>query len=305
MSSVDAFPNRFQESSRIVDIVPEGGEQDHQTGFPGQVHAADGFASGALGFDNVERITCRLRAEDHIVGVNGFHPIGTEKYKLLRYRLNRIRQARPLNSLLVTSTIPREGKTVTAVNLAVSLAMTSARVCLVDADMRKPSIHTALGIRPFAGLAEYLEGRLDLASTYRLTVPLGFCFVSAGRPTLQPVELLQSPRMREFVKEMSNTFDWLIIDSPPLDPFADGHCLAAITDGVLLVVREGFIQRRELQRSIASLNGAYVAGVVLNQTKDSQRDFYNYYYGVPSPPRHRILRAMPNLLSKGSFSKNG
>lgn len=298
MSSVDAFPNRFQDASKIMDIVPEVQEQ---------TRAPEENAAGVpLGFDDVERVTCRLRAEDHIVGVNGFHPIGTEKYKLLRYRLNRIRQARPLNSLLVTSTIPREGKTVTAVNLAISLAMTSARVCLVDADMRKPSIHTALGIRPFAGLAEYLEGRLQLASTYRLAVPLGFCFVSAGRPTLQPVELLQSPRMREFVKEMTSSFDWLIIDSPPLDPFADGHCLAAITDGVLLVVREGFIQRRELQRSVASLNGAHVAGIVLNQTKDSQRDFYNYYYGVPStPPRNRMLRAMPNLLSKGNFSKNG
>jgi Mrp family chromosome partitioning ATPase len=179
-----------------------------------------------------------------------------------------------------------------AVNLAVTLAMTASSVLLVDADLRRPDIHTTLRVEPLPGLAEFLEARLDLLSAYRRVDPFGFYYMPAGHFTSKPVELLQSAKMHKFFKEATSEFDWVILDSPPLLPFADGHCLAALSDAVLLVVRDGFPTREEFQRSLTSLKDAYIAGVILNGADGLLNESYYSYYKVPATltePRVRNL----------------
>jgi capsular exopolysaccharide synthesis family protein len=229
-------------------------------------------------FAKLEHIQCRLTPESHIVVQSHSQHAAAEKFRVLSHRLHLMRQRRPLSRLLVTSAVPREGKTVISINLAVTLARTSSRVALVDADLRQPGVMRTLGLQPMPGLAEFLEDGLDLASAFKIADPLGLYYLPAGKPSANPVELLQSPRMVELITQTSAAFDWVIFDSPPLNPFADAHRLAHLTDGVVLVVRSGVAPREGVLQGLAALEGAYVAGVVLNATEQSNQDSYYYYY---------------------------
>ena len=234
------------------------------------------------GFEGLESIRCQVRPEDRIVGCSQDHNLGAEKFRFLRHRLNQLRQQRPLARVLVTSAIPKEGKTVVAINLAVSLAGSSPRVALVDADLRHPGVHGALGLEALPGLGEFLEGRLEVDATLRRVDPLGLYFLPAGHASSNPFELLQGPRMGELMKRLAPAFDWIVFDSPPLIAFADSHCLATLTDAVLLVVRSGITPREAVREGLATLAGAYVAGVVLNGGDDTREDRYYYKYYPPA-----------------------
>lgn len=232
-----------------------------------------------------QSIFCRVTAEGRIVGGGQNHNLGAEKFRFLRQRLNLLRQHRALSRILITSAIPKEGKTLVAINLAVSFARGSSRVALIDADLRQPGVNRALGLGSLPGLAEFLEGKLELAAGIRRVDPLGFYYLPAGMASTNPFELLQGPRMRELMNVMTPAFDWIVFDSPPLIPFADANYLASLTNAVLLVVRASVSPRAIVQQALEALNGAYVAGVVLNASDDMRRDQYYYeYYPSGSGP---------------------
>ncbi len=250
-----------------------------------------------------ESILCHVRPEGRLVGCSENHNLGAEKFRLLRYRLNQLRQRRSVSKVLVTSAIPKEGKTVVATNLAISLALSFPRVALVDADMRQPTIHGILGLESLPGLAEFLEGKLAGVAWIRRVEPLGLSYLPAGHASTNPYELLQGPRMRELMELIEPAFDWIIFDSPPLISFADSHCLATFTDTVLLVVRAGVTLRPIVRQALAALDSAYVAGVVLNASDDASQDRYYYHYyphGAednvsPSPPLEEPSNGNPTV----------
>jgi len=240
---------------------------------------------------NVGRVQCVLSPESRIVAHSDKQDPGAEKFRLLAHRLLQLRQRRPLARLLVASSAPKDGKTVVAVNLAATLARTSARVALIDADLRQPGVGRALGLPPMPGLAEYLEGRAELAAAFKIAEPLGMYYLAAGQPSGNPVELLQSSRMDELMMHATATFDWVIFDSPPLDPFADAQHLASVTDGVLLVVRAEKTQKQALKQSLTSLEGTHLVGVVFNACGEARRDHYYYYYRKSPPAKDRGTRS--------------
>ncbi len=250
-------------------------------------------ASRPEGFEGLESIRCHVGPEDRIVGCSQNHNFGAEKFRFLCHRLNELRQHKSLSRVLVTSAIPKEGKTVVAVNLALSLARSSPRVALVDADMRQPGVHRALGLGALPGLGEFLEGNLDLAVLVRRVDPFGLYLLPAGHASSNPFELLQGPRMRELMKQIAPAFDWIVFDSPPLISFADSHCLATLTDTVLLVVRPGLTPRETVQQGLAALEGAYVAGVVLNASDDARQDRYYYHYYPAASAKGKAPIATP------------
>lgn len=235
--------------------------------------------------ESVARLVCRANPEEPLVCNTHNHDVGAEKFRVLCHRLRQLRQRRPLSRVLVTSAIPKEGKTVVALNLALTLAFSSPRVLLVDTDMRQSGLEGALGIPPLPGLADFLEGRLELSATFRRLEPLGLHYLAAGNASSNPVELLQRPRMRELMEQTARAFDWVVFDSPPVNPFADAHCLAGLADAVLLVTRSGWTPREGLQQALTALEGAYIAGVVLNGSGDPHRDHYYYYYYANSGRR--------------------
>lgn len=168
-----------------------------------------------------------------------------------------------VRSLLVTSPSVGDGKTTVSVNLALSLARLGNRVLLVDADMRHPSVHEALGIVVDTGLASYLAGQGEWWTGIQNDVFPNLAVLPAGMDAAEPADLLANPRMRELLSEATKTYDYIVIDSPPLLPhLADPRILAELADGVLLTVRGGSTQRDVALRAVSQLNR--VLGIVVN-----------------------------------------
>ncbi len=226
----------------------------------------------------VQPLVCRLSPDDHIVLPSQNRNFGVEKFWMLRHLLQQLRGDRAMHKLLITSSIPKEGKTLVAVNLATTLAIASSRVLFIDADMRNPVAHRPLGHPSLPGLADVLEGRAELLAALRRADPLGFYYLAAGHATTNPVELLQGPKLRELMAQVTALFDWVVLDSPPLSVFADAHCLASVADAVLFVVRSGLTTPESLQEGLKGLAGAHLAGVVMNASEEADRDGYYSAY---------------------------
>jgi polysaccharide biosynthesis transport protein len=187
---------------------------------------------------------------------------------------------RTLRSIVVTSTQPGEGKTTVSVNLAIALAQQERRVFLMDADLRRPSVHRALSFRNIRGLASYLNGKSDWESCVMPGLTPGLDTLPAGTPPMNPVALLSSSKMKVLIGKVLEEYDYLIIDSPALIPnLADARILAELVDGSLMVVRIGMAPREFVLRARKNLNN--VVGVVLNSMDaHSMEGYYGYqsYY---------------------------
>jgi protein-tyrosine kinase len=229
------------------------------------------------GFEDAEHVAVRIKPEKHIVACGESHAPGAEKFRVLRHRLQKIRADRPLTRLLVSSAVPREGKTLVAVNLAFSFAKTSKRVLLVDADLRRPGVHQVLGLEEMSGLAEFLQGENDERTAIRRLDPVNLFYLPAGRPSSAVSELLGGGRFREFLKKAGEAFDWVVVDSAPITLFADTPHLSTLVDASLLVVRLGVTPVDTVQQALGALEGSFIAGMVLNGETERGIQHYGYY----------------------------
>ncbi len=204
--------------------------------------------------------------------------------------------------LVVTSCVPAEGKTTTTLNLAVSLAQTGARVLIIDADMRRPRIHSAFGIENVRGLCNILANETSETETLALLQheqESGVHLLPAGPIPPNPAELIGSEQMRKLLTELSSMFDHIVIDSPPIASFTDGVLLSAMSDGVLLVISASESSRKIILRSQQALIdvGAKILGVVLNRVDLRSPDYYygyRYYrYYNHDPSEHAAGEAAP------------
>ena len=189
-----------------------------------------------------------------------------EEYRTLRARLQSLRRIRPLCSLVVTSSRPGEGKTTTAINLALSFGLDrETNTCLVDADLRTPAVQYAFPEMPIAGLGEILEAdaKLDEALVQVPDTRLSVLPVKA-LPT-HPSELLGSRAMMDLIEELHGRFDTVVIDAPPILGLPDAVTLVDLCDAALLVVRSGFTPRDQVEASLGALDTAKIVGSVLNR----------------------------------------
>jgi succinoglycan biosynthesis transport protein ExoP len=199
--------------------------------------------------------------------------------------------------VVVTSTGPQEGKSVTASNLAISLAETQLRVLLVDADMRRPRVHEIMGARLDPGLSNLLVGDIKPSQALQRTTLRGLQLVSAGRLPPNPAELLGSDEFRRFLASLDGFFDWVVIDSPPVLPVTDAAILAQLASSVLFVVDAQTTNRYRARHALARLRrvGAPLVGVVLNGADFTRQsayysdyyssDYHRYYVGTnPAEP---------------------
>jgi capsular exopolysaccharide synthesis family protein len=202
--------------------------------------------------------------------------LAAEKFRFLGVRLRQLQQNRPLKKVLVTSSIPEEGKSLVSANLAGVLARRKKqRVLLLEGDLRRPVLAQQFGLGHPPGLAEWLQSDLHApANIYYLEEPQ-FWFMPAGKPPVNPMEWMQSGRLSELMAQLTTLFDWIIVDSPPVLPLADTSVWARLTDGTLLVVREGISEKTPLQRGLEILKRFDLLGVVLNTCNDSNH--HNYY----------------------------
>lgn len=238
-----------------------------------------------LDLQNVERLTWSVNGDGRLLRSEDYGVV-TEKYRLLAHRLQRARAAKPIQTVLVTSAIPGEGKTTIAVNLAGVLARNGCRTLLLDADMRSPDLPQALGLPgSLPGLSEVLAGEVSFEQALRCVKPLGLYLLAAGSPVGNPVPLLEGAVFANVLASARQVFEWVIIDSPPLVPVADANCVASVVDGILLVVRWGLTPRDELDQALGALAGLPLIGLVLNTYDEPrQKSYYSYYTrSVPEP----------------------
>jgi len=209
-----------------------------------------------------------------------------EAYRQLRTSILLSTAEEPPQTLLVTSSFPAEGKTSTSINTAISLAQTGAKVLLIDADMRRPQLRSIFNLATAGGLSTILASKMDEAAIFNMIEQVNdsnLYVLPAGDSPPNPAELLGSNQMRRLLGILRSTFNYIVIDSPPVASFTDGVLIASMVDGVLLVVHGGKSSRTVVRRSRKLLQdvGAMIFGVVLNnvdlQTTDSYYGTQKYY----------------------------
>jgi capsular exopolysaccharide synthesis family protein len=202
---------------------------------------------------------------------------GSEQFRTLRSRLYQMRASQPLHTLLVTSSIPSEGKTFVTNNLAQAIVrQPDRRALIIDADLRCSRLHVPLGAPASPGLTDYLRGEVDELAIIQHGLEGNLCFIPGGSQVTNPSELLSNGRLRTLLDRVTPVFDWVILDSAPLLPVADSSLLADLVDGVLLVVRAGQTPAETAQRACQELQGRNVVGVVLNAV--GPQHAYGAYY---------------------------
>ena len=202
-----------------------------------------------------------------------------ESYRALRTSLLLSNLGAPPKVIMITSA-PQEGKTTTSINCAVVLAQKGIRVLLIDADLRRPSIHKTLGMGPRSGLSNVLTGSATLQQTITRSPVLPNLFVlPAGTPPPNPAELLASTNMRDVLEELRGQYDHIVVDTPPTLSVTDAVVLSPRADAIVLVIRSGQTTKQALRRSsdvLLQVN-AKVSGVLLNAVDLSSPDYYYYY----------------------------
>lgn len=215
--------------------------------------------------------------ESHLVSLPDSESPANEAFHLLGVRLRHMRRQRPLKKVLITSSIPQEGKSMVAANLACTLALRSQqRVLLLEGDVRRPTQSKIFGLPNRPGVCEWLSGERALTNCmYRLEGP-GIWMLPAGVSTGNSLELLQSGRAIPLMEQLTDWFDWVVIDSPPILPLADTSVWTNMADGILLVSRQGVTQKKQLKRGLEALGNQKVIGAVLNSAKSVAHT--DYYY---------------------------
>lgn len=216
-----------------------------------------------------------------LVTVNDPHTQAAEEYSKLKSVIVKLTQKGTfLNMLMITSSIGGEGKSLTSLNLALSLAQEfDHTVLLVDADIRKPTIHSYLGIKNSVGLTDCLLDGVEIKDALIRTGIGKLSILPAGRGVPNPAEVFTSQRMKDCFLEMKNRYQdrYIIIDTPPVLPFAETRSLSAIVDGIVLVAKEGHVTLHNIEETMEHIKGTPLLGLVYNEAAMEFRyDRYQY-----------------------------
>jgi succinoglycan biosynthesis transport protein ExoP len=229
----------------------------------------------------------------------------SEAFRRLRTNLQFLDLDGGPQAFVVTSSVPDEGKTTSAINLAITLADADSRVLLIDADLRRPSVAGYLGMEGSVGLTTLLIQRATIDDVIQPWGSAGLFVMPSGVVPPNPAELVGSKAMARLVHEMSEQFDYVIIDTPPLLPVTDAALIARMTSGVLMVAGAGQIRREQLRQSLANLStvSARVLGIVLNKVGRSA-DTYGASYGYEYQPRTEDTGGKSGKKGRGGKKKS-
>jgi len=238
----------------------------------------------SLTADTTPEVLCRLAgtplltvAATRLVALTDQTSLGAEKFRTLAARLRYLQNEKDLKRLVITSAIQGEGKSLISANLAITLARRQ-RTLLVDGDLRRSGLNDLFGTQNMRGLTDWWRRNLPIDSFLTRLEGISLWHLSSGQTEGQPLEILQSQRMSDMLNKLAESFDWVIIDSPPLAPVADGHVWATHADGTLLVVRQGKTPKKLLQKTLESVENLRLVGIVMNTSEDAQRHHYSQYY---------------------------
>ena len=217
--------------------------------------------------------------EGRVVTSHETSPVSVEQYRRLAVALIAAQAERGMKTLMVSSAVPHEGKTLTIANLAVTLSESYARsVLLIDADLRRPCIHELFGLPNVRGLADALRSDVPVEP---VQISPTLSVLPAGPSDDTAMAGLSSDRMRALVAEAASRFDWVLVDTPPVGLLSDANLVARVTDGVLFVIAAGSTPYQLVQRGIDEMGADRVIGTVLNRVNEKvlgSRSYYGRYY---------------------------
>ena len=217
----------------------------------------------------------------HLVSLTAPGSFAAEQYQGLRLTIERLARAREAKVIAVTSPAAGDGKTTTAINLAAALASDAdSRVLLIDADLRRPTVHSQLGILDAtAGLADALTtGTTDIAAIARKIEGHNLFVIPAGAPRPGVHQILRSPKLETLLRDARQHYEYIVIDTPPLLPVFDSALLAKLVDGVLVVVSANQTPRKLLGEALNMLDATKVLGIVFNRDERPLFGYYESYY---------------------------
>jgi capsular exopolysaccharide synthesis family protein len=228
-------------------------------------------------FGQFQSLQVSLPPQSRLVSLTESAGPAAEAFRLLTVRLRHLRRDRVLKNVLITSTIPQEGKSMVAGNLACTLALkTQQKILLLEGDLRRPTLSKMFGLGKNSGLCEWLEGESSLAeSIYHLEEPDIWILPAGGAPS-NALELLQSGRLSTLMDRLTAWFDWIIIDSPPVLPLADTSVWMRLADGILLATRQGITEKRQLLRGLEAIEPKKLIGALVNSSNNATAS--DYYY---------------------------
>lgn len=244
-------------------------------------HLADDTLMG----ESIEAVECALAPESRIVVQTEPNSLATDRFRLLRMSLNAHWMAGRLKTMLISSALPGEGKTTTALNLATSLAERGKRtVVLIEADFRQPVFFDRLGLTPWPGLVQALRERRDPFEAIRKIDPLGIYAMPAGQQAENPLDLLNSPEFTKMLVRLRSSVDWVILDCAPVLPVPDVQTLKSKVDGCLWVMRAGQTPRDLVEDAVQQVGQENIVCMVLNDAEALESTYssysrYGYGYG--------------------------
>jgi protein-tyrosine kinase len=237
--------------------------------------------AGVDQFYRLPTIRASVTSESRLVCLTGEESLAAEKFRFVGVRLRQLQRSRTLKKVLVTSTIPKEGKSTVAANLACILARrTQQKVLLIDGDLRRPSQAPLFGLGEIPGISEWLQDGAGPMTIYRLEGP-GCWILPSGSAPSNPLELIQSAKLPALMDQLTAWFDWIVIDSPPVLPLADTSIWIRQADGVLLVTRQGITERQQLSKGLELIEPSKLIGTILNGTSNTAHNNYYYQYSRP------------------------
>lgn len=234
-------------------------------------------------FSQFQSLKVLVPPQSRVVCVTDKDSLAAEKFRFLGVRLRQLQQSRSLKKMLITSTIPQEGKSTVAANLACALAQrTQQKTLLVDGDLRRPSVAKLFGLGKITGMADWLRGEsAPTTSIYHLE-DAGVWVLPAGSAVRNRLELLQSGRLSALMEQLASWFDWIIIDSPPVLPLADTSIWMKQAEGILLVTRQGATEKDQLKRGLEAIDQKKLLGALLNSATSTSHDYYYSHYAPQS-----------------------
>jgi len=273
----------FRNSQVVANVTPKAGALEERSG--GAPHLLSEMLIGEKLYSEDShggrQFAIPEDPESRLIALNDQHSAGAERFSTLVSRLRYAQRRHSLRKLLVTSAIPGEGKTLMCTNIAITLAANLQRTLLIDADLRKPSVARLLNIRSDSGLSDWWERREPVDTSLFRAKQVPLWVLPVGKELEKPASLLQSSDFAELLNKLSLQFDWIIVDSPPLVPFADAATLATLCDATVLVTRRGWTPKKLLRDAVKSIDSKKIIATLLNDSPVKDQQYYQYYYKTP------------------------
>jgi capsular exopolysaccharide synthesis family protein len=255
--------------------VPSSDEDSQPASNKESVHARPQIDQ----FGQFQTLRSMVPLQSRLVCVTDKDSLAAEKFRFLAVRLRQMRQTRPLKRILVTSSVPQEGKSTVAANLACTLARRARqRTLILDGDLRRPSLSNIFGLGKTSGICEWLQGDSGPAESIYFLEEAGLWILPAGSTPRNPLELMQSGRLSSLMDQLTAWFDWIVVDTPPILPLADTSVWMRVVDGALLVTRQGTSEKRQLQRGLEAIEKSKLIGALLNCSSNTAHNDYYYHY---------------------------